>query len=273
MIHAYFDESAEEKVGHGVLTVAGYIFEEDGLRGLEGEWAKLLETYRLPYFHMTECNADDPLSSENVFSHLTKPERIEAAKGAIAIARKHPLHGAAYVVWQEEYREILEDGGFGCDAYSFLLWSALLQVSKWCITNRPQSLSLYFEQGYKTQSRANDLLQFAIQDEAVWRNKGRPPVIRHSFFDKDASYPGQAADLLAWHVRKGNANVSSGKPVRRDSTALFEDRSIKTVHYPRERLVEIRDHFILKGGTLERAAQILFTPIDPFLADEGAGSR
>ena len=60
----------------------------------------LLETYRLPYFHMTECNGDDPLPPENVFSHLTKPERIQAAKDAIAVARKHPLHGAAYVVWR-----------------------------------------------------------------------------------------------------------------------------------------------------------------------------
>lgn len=274
LIHAYFDESAEEKVGHGVLTVAGYVFEGDGLRGLEDEWAKLLQTYRLPYFHMTECNRDDPLPQENVFSHLTKPERIQAAKDAIAVARKHPLHGAAYVVWQQEYREILEDGGFACDAYSFLLWSALLQVSKWCSANRPeQSLSLFFEKGYKTQSRANELLQFVTQDKIVWRNKGRPPVISFSFFDKDVSYHGQAADLLAWHVRKANANVSAGKRVRKDSAALFEDRSIKTVHYPRERLIDIRDHFVLKSGTLERAAQILFTPIDPFLADEEAASR
>jgi hypothetical protein len=274
LIRAYFDESAEQKVGHGVLTVAGYVFEDEGLRGLEDEWAKLLETYRLPYFHMTECNANDPLPPENIFCHLTKPERIQAARDAIAIARRHPLHGAAYVVWQEEYREILENCGFSCDAYSFLLWSALLQVSKWCVANRPgQSLSLFFEQGYKTQSRANELLQFVIQDKVVWRNKGRPPVISHSFFDKDASYPGQAADLLAWHVRKGNANVSAGKPVRKDSTALFEDRSIKTVHYHREQLIEIKDHFVLKSGTLERAAQILFRPIDPFLADEEAASR
>ena len=38
LISAYFDESAEQKVGHGVLTVAGYVFEGDGLRGLEDEW-------------------------------------------------------------------------------------------------------------------------------------------------------------------------------------------------------------------------------------------
>lgn len=273
LICAYFDESAEQKAGHGVLTVAGYVFEDDGLRGLEDAWAKLLENYHLPYFHMTECNVDEPLPP-NVFCHLTKPQRIQAAKDAIAIARKYPLHGAAYVVWQEEYCEILEHGGFACDAYSFLLWSALLQVSKWCTANRPdQSLSLFFEQGYKSQSRANELLQFVIQDEIVWRKKGRPPIINHSFFNKDASYPGQAADLLAWHVRKGNANVSAGKPVRKDSSALFEGRSIKTVHYHRERLIEIKDHFVLKSGSLERAAQILFTPMNQFLAEEKVASQ
>ena len=268
MISAYFDESAEEKVGHGVLTVAGYVFEDAGLTGLEREWRELLRTYKLPYFHMAECNVDDP-QPPNVFAHLTKDERIEAAKVAIAIAREHPLVGAAYVVKQEEYREILEDGGFVCDAYSFLLWSALLQVAKWCTQNRPQqSLSLFFEQGYKSQSRANELLRFAIQDKAAWRSKGRPPIISHSFFDKDCSYPGQAADLLAWHVRKGNASAFAGRPIRKDTIALFEDRVIKTVHYPRSQLIEIRDHFIEKSGTLERAAHILFTPIDPFLFEE-----
>ncbi|MCC0033960.1 MAG: DUF3800 domain-containing protein [Hoeflea sp.] len=269
VIFAYFDESAEQTVGQGVLTVAGYVFEEEGLRGLENAWADLLRKYRLPYFHMTECNVDDPLPPDNVFCGLTKPQRIQAAKDAIAIARKYPLHGAAYVVWQEEYREILEDEGFACDAYSFLLWSALLQVSKWCVANHPtQSLSLFFEQGYKSQSRADGLLQFVIQDDIVWRKKGRPSAIGHSFFDKDTSYPGQAADLLAWHVRKANANLSVGKPVRKDSSALFDGRIIKTVHYPRERLLDIRDHFVQKSGSLERAAQILFTPIDPFLNDE-----
>lgn len=267
VIRAYFDESAEEQVGHGFLTVAGYVFAGAGFRGLEKEWKRLLKTYELPYFHMAECNVEDP-QPPNVFSHLTKQERIQAAKDAIGIAREHPLHGAAYVVRQEDYREVLEDGDFACDAYSFLLWTALLQVAKWCVANRPQqSLSLFFEQGYKTQTRANELLQFVIQDKVVWRNKGRPRVISHSFFDKDRSYPGQAADLLAWNVRKGNANAFAGKPLRKDTLALIEDRSIKTIHYPKARLIEIRDHFIQKSGTLERAAQILFTPIDSFLFD------
>lgn len=267
LIRAYFDESAEEKVGKGYLTVAGYVFDDEGFRGLQDKWKGMLDVYELPYFHMTECNVDDP-QPPNVFAHLSKPKRIEAATDAIAIAREYPLHGAGYVVRQEDYQEVLMDGGFDCDAYSFLLWTALLQVAKWCVANKPnQPLALFFEQGYKSRSRADELLQYVIQDQAVWRNKGRPPAISHEFFDKDASYSGQAADLLAWHVRKGNANAFAGRPIRKDTLALIEDRKVWTVHYTRERLAEIKNHFIEKSGSLARASQILFTPNDPFLGE------
>ena len=262
LIRAYFDESAEQKVGQGFLTVAGYVFSGVGLRGLEAKWKQMLRAYGLPYFHMAECNVDDP-KPPNVFAHLAKPQRIKVATQAIEIARTYPLHGVAYVVKQEDYKEILEDVGFACDAYSFLLWTALIHAAKWRDQNRPQqSLSLFFEQGYRTQSRANDLLQFVIQDTA-FRRGGGSSVVSHSFFNKECSYPGQAADLLAWNVRKGNANQAAGKDIRKDTLALVEGRSIKTIHYERARLMLLRDDFIQKSGTLERAARILFNPNGP----------
>jgi hypothetical protein len=99
------------------------------------------------------------------------------------------------------------------------------------------------------------------QDSAFKRGTG-PGVTSHTF-DKDCSCAGQAADLLAWHVRKGNANQAAGNPVRKDTLALIEDRSIKTIHYERARLMLIRDDFIRKSGSLERAARILFNPDGP----------
>jgi hypothetical protein len=267
MIRAYFDESAEEKVGQGFLAVAGYVLTGRGLRGLEAKWKLMLRTYGLPYFHMTECNVDMP-QPPNVFAHLTKSERIQAATEAIAIARAFPLHGAAYVVRQEEYKEIFEDAGFACDPYSFLLWTSLIHVSKWRDQKMPQQpLSLFFEQGYKTQSRADELLQYVTKDRAFRRGTG-PGIVRHSFFDKDCSYPGQAADLLAWHVRKGLSNQAAGKPLRKDALALIEGKSIKTINYERTLLVDIRGDFLRRSGTLERAARILFNPDGPLYYEE-----
>ena len=254
LIRAYFDESAEATVGQGFLVVAGYVFNGSGLKELEAKWKIMLRDYQLPYFHMAECNDDKP-KPDNVFYHLKKDERIQAATDAINIARKYPLIGVAYTLRQEDYKEVLEDQGFNCDAYSFLLWTVLLHVDKWRKQFRPkQSLSLFFEQGYKHQRRANELLQFLTQNTLK-----RPNVISHSFFNKDCSYPGQTADLLAWHVRKANSNISAGKPVRKDMLALIKDRSIKSIHYDKARLQSIGSDFCRLSGSLEAASKTLFS--------------
>ena len=253
LIRAYFDESAEAKMGHGFLAVAGYVFNGAGLNGLEKKWKLLLRNYKLPFFHMAECNEDKP-KPNNVYFHLTKQERIDAATQAIKIVREHQLHGVCYILKQEDYKEILEDDGFDCDAYSFLLWTALLHVDKWRKKYRPkQPLSLFFEQGYNTQSRANELLQYSTQA------KNGPKINSHTFFQKDASYHGQAADLLAWHVRKYYYNFSVGKPARKDMLALIKDRSTKTIYYDRACLQSIKRDFCKVSGDLKTASKTLFS--------------
>lgn len=254
LIRAYFDESAEEKKGHGFLAVAGYVFTGSGLTDLEKKWKLMLRKYSLPYFHMAECNEDMP-KSNNVFYHLTKGERIEAATEAIKIARAYPVTAVAYYLRQEVYKEILEDKGFDCDPYSFLLYTALVQVDKWRKKYRPkQSLALFFEKGYSTQSRANELLQVTSQGP-----KFKDSCISHTFFNKDCSYPGQAADLLAWNVRKGNYNISVGKPVRKDTLALIKDRTTKSIYYDRALLLGIRSDFCRLQGNLKTASKTLFS--------------
>lgn len=111
LIRAYFDESAEGDASKGIFTVSGYVFTRSKLRALERDWKRMLATYKLPYFHMAECNADDPLDPKNVFRHLNKAERIACETEAIRIARENTLHGHACVLRQEDYRDILEDRG------------------------------------------------------------------------------------------------------------------------------------------------------------------
>lgn len=266
LIRAYFDESAEGTAGRGFLTVAGYVLNGTKLRNLERDWKRILFEYRLPYFHMAECNASDPLKPENVFSHLSERDRIDCATKAIGIARSQTLHGAAYFLKQEDYQEILERPGFNCDSYSFLLWTALMHIGRWRNENKPSAdLSLFFEQGYKTQSRADELLKILSQDP---RFKQDMRVTGHAFFSKESSYAGQAADLLAWHVRKLKVNEMAERPHRKDTLALIKDVSVKTIFYDRTLLMMTRDGFIRHSGSLARAAKILFNPNGPIYAGE-----
>jgi hypothetical protein len=261
LIRAYFDESADGNAGRGIFTVSGYVFSSSKLRALEKAWKRMLDRYQLPFFHMAECNADDPLKPDNVFFGLDKNERIACAKEAIKIARENTLHGHACVVRQEDYRDILESRGFDCDSYSFLLWTTLIQMGKWRDLNRPRdNLALFFEQGYATQNRANELLQQVSQDRQFREGLG---LTSHAFFNKHDSYPGQAADLIAWHVRKLYSNLETKKPVRKDTAALLDGTIVNTVKYDPAQLHILSDQFERHAGSLARAARIIFNPDGP----------
>lgn len=210
----------------------------------------MLARYGLPYFHMSECNAN-----EGIFEHLTEKECDACAREAIRIARNYPTHGHAMIVDQSAYRMILEEEGFDCDPYSFLAWGQFIHVNRWVHQNRPdEKITLSFESGYSTQKRAGELLQAALGD--YWGGKNH--VLHCDFIKKEDSEPAQAGDLLAWHVRKGFENERKGKPIRRDTLALIEDRRALTIDFTSDRLRKIREDFVRATGSLREASRQLF---------------
>ena len=254
LINAYFDESSEGGNQDGLLTVSGYALDLNGVESLDAEWKKMLETYNLDFFHMCECNAN-----KGIFEKLSEEDCDDCAREAIGIARKYPLHGHAAILDQSEYKKILQDEGFDCDPYTFLIWCEYLWVNKWAMENRPEAkISLFFEDGYKTQPRADKLLAALKVDPRSGKNR----LVSYRFLGKTESYPTQAADLIAWHIRKGYENKKYGRPIRKDTEALFEDRLTLTLEYTRERLIELRTGFINSHGTLENASVSLFAPVE-----------
>lgn len=261
MIRAYFDESYDSNDRSGVFTVSGYVFTGSKLKALEKAWKRMLDRYELPYFHMAECNASDPLKPDNVFFRLSEAERIACATEAIRIARENTLHGHVCILRQKDYRDILEGRGFDCDSYSFLLWTTMIQMGKWRDQHRPKhDLALFFEQGYDKQSRANELLQLVSQDRQFRESLG---LTSHAFFNKDESYPGQAADLIAWHIRKLYSNLGAAKPVRKDTAALLDGTIVKTIKYDSVQLHILSDQFERHAGSLARASRVIFNPDGP----------
>lgn len=250
MINAYFDESSEGKAYTGLLSVSGYALDMAGVDGLIPEWRAMLEKYRLPYFHMTECNACD-----GIFAHLSEDACDLCAREAIRIARLHTLHGHSFVLDQDEYREILQDRGFDVDPYTFMVWGTFIHVNRWVHENRPdEKISLFFESGYETQPKANELLRVVTQDQ--WRGKNH--VISYSFVRKEDSEPAQAADLIAWNVRKGFGAWRDGKPIRGDTMALLKNRKTLTIEFTADRLRGLRDDFVKTSGSLAVAAKTIF---------------
>lgn len=251
LISAYFDESSEENSKDGLLAVCGYALDDKGVTRIIPPWKKMLRKYGLPYFHMAECN-----SCTGIFDHVGDEQCDRCARRAIKLARKYTLHGHAFVLDQSEYRRILQDRGFACDPYTFMVWGAYIHVHRWIHQNRPDHrISLFFESGYKTQDRADELLKAISQDD--WGGKNR--YTSHSFVKKEDCEPAQAADLLAWHVRKGFENKKNRKPIRKDTNALIEDKRILTIEWTAPQLERLRVDFCKTSGSLENAAKTIFS--------------
>jgi hypothetical protein len=252
LISAFFDESTDGDANNGLLAVCGYALDKDGLEKFTPEWQAMNALYHVPYFHMAECN-----SNCDKFAHLSLEECDKCAREAIRLARTYPLHGHCYVLDQSEYREILQDQGFDCDPYTFMVWSAFVHVNNWVGKNKPDhQISLFFENGYKTEPRSGELLGAFSKENWGGKNK----VVSHAFVRKEFSEPAQAGDLIAWHVRKSYQNMREGKPIRADSKALFKDRENWTINWTPERLRSIKKDFINLCGSLDNASKRLFDP-------------
>ncbi len=235
---------------NGLFAVCGYVLDINGLEKLIPDWRAMLTLYHIPYFHMTECN-----SNSGVFKHLSAKECDLCAREAIRIARAYPLHGRAFVLDQQDYRDILQDRGFDCDPYTFMVWSAFVQVNTWVRKNKPDhKMSLFFEDGWLTEKRSNELL--AAFSKEPWNGKNR--IASYGFVKKVDSEAAQAADLVSWHVRKSYQNRRDKKPYRADSKALFENKSILTISWTPELLKNIGNEFIKLRGSLEEASKSLF---------------
>ncbi len=252
LISAFFDESTDGSANNGLLAVCGYALDKNGLEKFIPDWQAMNALYRIPYFHMAECN-----SNCGVFAHLSSEECDLCAREAIRLARTYPLHGHCYVLDQTEYREILQNDGFDCDPYTFMVWSAFVHVNNWVGKNKPDhQIALFFENGYKTEKRSREFLGVTSKDG--WRGKNK--VVSHAFVKKECSEPAQAGDLIAWQVRKSYQNIREGKPIRADSKALFKDRENWTINWTPELLKSIRVDFIKLCDNLENASKRLFDP-------------
>ena len=250
MISSYFDESSENDSQNGILGVSGYSVDAKTEPTLNLHWRRMLEKYRIPYFHMQECNAEN-----GIYDHLSAEDCDRCAREAIELARKYTLHGHAAVINQSVYRRLMLDKGFDCDPYTFLVWVSFIHVSRWVNENRPdEEISLFFEEGYKSQKRAQELLDASATSSMGGRNR----VVEHSFLSKHATEAIQASDLIAWHIRKGYENLSVGKKVRQDTKALFDGVKVFTLEFDENLILHLRDQFIERAGSLEIASRALF---------------
>jgi hypothetical protein len=189
-LECYFDESGSHD-GSPALCVAGYLFEKEHCKALDLGWKAVLDQYKLPFFHMTDC-----AHNQWPFDHLSRDECIEAEKAMIALINEHAELGVAIAVNEQDYWHLFGPNSPGGSPYSFCCWQVLAGIRNWIQKNNFEGeISYFFEAGHASQSEANRIMSRIFTDPGL---RAGYHYASHSFVDKEKLRPLQTADILAW---------------------------------------------------------------------------
>jgi hypothetical protein len=187
---AYFDESGECDISP-VFCMAGFIIEREAARQMSERWQKMLDAYRLPMFHMTDCANGAP-----PFDSLTMDERIAAEKEAISIIRDTITYGFAVSLKPREFSKSVPRSPEIGSPYSLCVHTCFTGVRGWANhTNFAGKISYIFEEGHRSAGEANGIMRRIFYKPEM---RAEHRYISHAFADKCMVLPLQAADLIAW---------------------------------------------------------------------------
>lgn len=250
VLQAWFDESGKTELP--VYLLAGYVGGQTMWEDFSDEWqAELNRPPTLPYLHCKESQ---------LFKGWTASERVERILRFVAIIRKYRPRRVTFMLRHVDYRELysvisehpampraerrmLKNQYY--TAFVVMLTVMLkAQATKWREhgarelieilfdegIDRWQRLKLGFE-GFVTSVKKNDpdLLQLLINKNAEFR-------------DDKLLLPLQAADLLAWHLRRLCYELSQGNVAYQHDpvwNALFEATEGQDYRYTEAQWVDL----------------------------------
>jgi len=197
MLVAYIDDSGTDRKGH-VATLAGFIASAEQWHEFSGKWRSVLNQHpRIEYFKMKEAHR-----LEDQFKEFSVPERDQRVSQLAALIGELKPHAVASVVWWEDFREFQK-----CFTNPVQVYLVLYQSVFWTILTTlrlrfpgEQVEIVYDEQGALGTKAAsvNDWATLALSKRYRSVLAGNP-VHR----DSKRVLPLQAADMLAWHIRRG----------------------------------------------------------------------
>ena len=210
VLQAFLDDSGRGKESDSkVFVVAGYTGPMENFNSFADDWQALLrEEPVLDYVKGKEANA-----LKGQFSGWTAAARDERVCRFISLIRKHRLIALSYAVPYREFNKILREPK-GIMRYPYAVAFSTMVV--WLMTSAEkkserEEIELIFDQGMIGRERAiraaYEGIKGSMSKEALELLVGKPR------FEDDKRYlPLQAADLLAWHVRRDCAKqLTTGK--------------------------------------------------------------
>jgi hypothetical protein len=207
----YFDRSADT----GITVVAGYVSTPEHWQNFQEEWLEWLARpeYQVPYFHMREF-ANSVGAYEDGWKGQHRKRR-EFLQGLISITKSHTFHSFAASVRSDDFGRFIKirhmERLFG-NEFTLCARACGRDVRKWAGVNFPTSpIEYVFECGDEGKGKLIEIMERDGFKTPIFKSKKPSPADPQGMFT-----PFQAADFLAWEVRKSLGQVESKSGVEWD---------------------------------------------------------
>ncbi len=188
------------------FVLAGYVGTCEAWDAFDEPWlAALKEPPRLKYFKSSEAE-----SLKFEFAGFTKEQRNQRIDSLIEVIGKHALRAMYVRVKQQDYNEVIKPyiPERWDNAYYFLftgIIAASTTAEKYAGTSRP--IEFFFDNANRLKAPSRKLYG-QVSDLPQFGNR----VIDIHYEDEKEFLPLQAADLLAWQIRRRFSVEESPRP-------------------------------------------------------------
>jgi hypothetical protein len=175
------------------MCVSGYLFSSEQAVRLDLEFAEALAECGVKSFHAVDCahGVED-------FKGIAKEKRAELIKKLVNAIKRRAEFGVSVSASETDFGQVPPPGIWKSHAgpYPICVAQAIASIVAWCEKyDYRGKVSYFFEQGHRHQTITNEVIE-----QLRLSTTGRE-VLRyhsHTFADRRAVRPLQAADLLAY---------------------------------------------------------------------------
>jgi hypothetical protein len=198
VLKAYFDDSGnQEQQKEKVCSLAGWVATVDQWQYFEQKWKEALKDYGLDYLHMKDFAPR--IKHFKKFKDDEK-SRIALLQSLIKVMMEAQLEGVASVVKMTDIRYFNDRHHNDINSYAFNLHTCMNIISdRWPDT----IVEMWLDRTNKIGPKINKAIEYCKSDRyfGKYNDKITPfPILKGLTF-KDVT-PIQAADLLAWEIRR-----------------------------------------------------------------------
>lgn len=238
VLQAFIDDSGSDKRPDKRLVLAGYIQTAEAWSSFSEDWAAVLASEPpLKSLHMT--------GGFHGFTKLARERKIDAL---VSVLEKYRPISIECAVSKRDYVELLQDVvPYDIRHPYFPCFVGILQ----CVAKAIEAeglhgpVDLIFDmQGNVGQAAALWYVPLKHSDPLLARTLGGPPIFRSD----DDVLPLQAADMLAWHVRKLSEPDFDGRHLEVANAIRFRHRYMEV---PREMIASWAKEFAETPGIHE----------------------